>query len=214
MHYRNHLLGKDRAFDEALMLEKPLALAKYLLGDSCIFSTMGSHFRGDGGEALPLHSDTAGWVPAPFPHYALFVNYTLALTDYTKESGAVAVVPESHRKGRPPEPRESALDDNPNAIPVKVPAGSAIIWHGNLWHGGYVRNIPGYRINLATIFLRPALMPQEDYRGELEQEIFDRHGEEFARLLGRDVPWMFSEETGPDRGKMAKQAIANSSWHS
>ena len=50
--------------------------------------------------------------------------------------------------------------------------------------------------------------------GLFPQETFDRLGDDFARLMGRDVPWLFSEETGPDYGKMAKQAIANSSWHS
>jgi ectoine hydroxylase-related dioxygenase (phytanoyl-CoA dioxygenase family) len=158
--------------------------------------------------------DSAGWVPAPFPHYALFANSTLALTDYTKESGAVAVVRGSHRKGRAPERGGTALEGNKNAIALEVPAGSSIVWHGNLWHGGYVRTIPGYRINLATVFLRPGLMPQEDYRGQIPQETFDRLGEDFARLMGRDVPWIFSEEAGPDYAKMARRAIANSSWHS
>jgi len=214
MHYRNHLLGKDPAFAEALMLERPLALVKYLLGESCIFSTMGSHFRGDGGDELPLHSDIAGWMPAPFPHQAFFANYTLALTDYSRESGAVAVVPGSHRKGRGPDPREMSIEGNANVTPVEAPAGSAIIWHGNLWHGGYVRTTPGYRINLATVFLRPGLIPQEDYRGQIDEETFERYGEDFARLMGRDVPWLFSEEAGPDYAKIARQAMANSSWHS
>ena len=57
-------------------------------------------------------------------------------------------------------------------------------------------------------------MPQEDYRGEISQETFDRNDETFARLMGRDVPWLFSEEAGPDYDKMAKQARANSSWYS
>lgn len=137
----------------------------------------------------------------------MFVNYTL-------DSGFVAVVPGSHRKGRGPERSESAVAGNKNAVRVEAPAASAIIWHGNLWHGGYVRSIPGYRINLATVFLRPDLTPQKDYRGTISQETYDRNGEAFARLLGRDVPWMFSEEEGPDYGKIARQAIANSSWYS
>jgi ectoine hydroxylase-related dioxygenase (phytanoyl-CoA dioxygenase family) len=127
MQYRNHLLMKDRAFEEALMLERPLALVKYMLGDSCIFSTMGSHFRGDGGDELPLQSDVAGWMLAPFPQYAVFANYTLALTDYTKELGALAIVPGSHRKGRGPDPREAPLESNKNAVPVEVPAGRQLL---------------------------------------------------------------------------------------
>ena len=213
MKYENHLLIKDRSFEEALMLEKPLALVKYLAGDSCIFSTMGSHLRGDGGDELPLHADVGGWVPQPFPLCPFFVNYTLALTDYTRELGAVAVVPGSHKKCRPPSRREMAVASNDNAVPIETPAGSAIIWHGNLWHGGYVRSVPGFRINLAMVFLRSGLMPQEDYRDLIPRETFNRNGETFARLLGRDVPWNFGEE-GPDYEKIAKQAAASRNWYS
>ena len=45
MKYQNHLLIKDRCFEEALMLERPLALVKYLAGDSCIFIYPGYTFR-------------------------------------------------------------------------------------------------------------------------------------------------------------------------
>ena len=213
MKYQNHLLIKDRAFEEALMLPKPLALVKYLVGDSCIFSTMGSHFRGDGGSELPLHADIGGWFPPPFPICPMFVNYTLALTEYTRELGAVAVVPGSHKKCRAPGKEENGVENNKNAIPVEVPAGSAIIWHGNLWHGGYIRKQPGYRINLAMVFLRPGLMPQENYSGLISPETFDRNDESFARLLGRDIAWNFGEE-GPDYAKMAKLGIANANWYS
>jgi hypothetical protein len=54
----------------------------------------------------------------------------------------------------------------------------------------------------------------EGCQGQLPQKVFERHGETFARLLGRDVPWMFDEEIGPDYRKIAKQTIANLSWHS
>jgi ectoine hydroxylase-related dioxygenase (phytanoyl-CoA dioxygenase family) len=213
MQYRNHLLHKDPAFGDALLLDRPLQLVKYLLGDSCIFSTMGSHFRGPGGAELPLHADIAGWMPPPFPRYPLFANYTLAITDYTKEQGALAVVPGSHRKARAPETNEAPVEGNDCAVPIEVPAGSAIIWHGNLWHGGYVRTVPGYRINLAMVFLRPGLIPQEDYRGLIADEMIAARGEDFARLMGRDVPWQFSEEAGPDYTKMSKHARATRSWH-
>ncbi len=213
MHYRNHLLGKDPAFEQALLLEKPLALVKYLLGDSCIFSTMGSHFRGAGGDELSLHADIGGWLPVPYPHQAMFANYTLALTDYTRETGALAVVPGSHRKCRGPEGAETQVTGNEYAIPVEAPAGSAIVWHGNLWHGGYVRETSGYRINLAMLFLRPGLIPQEDYRGLLPQDMFERNGAAFARLMGRDVPWMFTEKDGLDYRKAGLQALANARGH-
>jgi ectoine hydroxylase-related dioxygenase (phytanoyl-CoA dioxygenase family) len=213
MKYQNHLLIKDRAFEQALMLEKPLAVVKYLAGESCIFSTMGSHVRGDGGDELALHADVGGWMPQPYPLCPMFVNCTLALTDYTRDGGALAVVPGSHRKCRSPEASEMGVENNKLACPVEVPAGSAIIWHGNLWHGGYVRKDPGFRVNLAMVFLRAGLMPQENYQGLIPQETFDRNDERFAQLLGRDVAWNFGEE-GPDYVKLAKQGKSTRNWYS
>lgn len=212
MIYQNHLLVRDRAFEEALMLPRPLALVKYMVGESCIFSTMGSHMRSEGGSELALHADIGGWFPEPFPLQPYFVNATLALTDYTRDEGALAVVPCSHRKCRGPGARSRHVHGNDLAVPVEVPAGSAILWHGNLWHGGYVRRVPGYRINLAMVFLRDALVPQEDYRGLISEEMLERNGEAFARLMGRDVPWNFGEE-GPDYAKMGRHARALRTWH-
>ena len=174
---------------------------------------MGSHVRGDGGDELKLHADVGGWMPQPYTLCPMFVNYTLALTDYTREGGALAVVPGSHKKCRPPEGYEANVEDNEYACPIEVPAGSAIIWHGNLWHGGYVRRQTGYRVNLAMVFLRAGLVPQENYQGLIPQETFDRNGEEFARLLGRDVAWNFGEE-GPDYTKLAKQGASTRNWYS
>ncbi len=75
-----------------------------------------------------------------------------------------------------------------------------------------MRTVPGYRINLAMVFLRPGLMPQESYQGLIPQETFDRNSEEFARLLGRDIAWNFGEE-GPDYAKLGKQAAASRNWY-
>lgn len=210
MVYQNHLLVRDPAFEEALMLEKPLALVKYMLGESCIFSTMGSHLRGPGGVELGLHADIGGWYPEPYPQRAQLVNSTLMITDYTRDSGALAVVPCSHDKCRAPG-ADIRVEDNELAIPVEAPAGSVVLWHGNLWHGGYVRQVPGYRVNLAMVFVRPALVPQEDYRGLITEEMFERNGEVFARLLGRDLPWNYGE-AGPDYDKMGRNAYALRSW--
>ena len=122
-------------------------------------------------------------------------------------------MPGSHKKCRGPEGSENAIEGNPFAVPIEVPAGSAIIWHGNLWHGGYVRKDPGFRINLAMVFLRAGLMPQENYKGLITQEMFDRNDESFAQLLGREVAWNFGEE-GPDYTKLAKQGASTRNWFS
>lgn len=69
-----YILYDDEVFEEILMAEKPLALVSYLVGESCLVSS---------------------------------INY--APTPYSREGGATAIVPGSHRRARQPSfghPRE------------------------------------------------------------------------------------------------------------
>jgi hypothetical protein len=183
------LLYTDPVFEEALLNPRPLALITYLVGYSCWLSSMTSHVKGPGKVGLALHSDTVNGVPAPFAPYAQVANCNYALTDYTEEAGALAMVPGSHRLARQPTALENKVagnQRNPDVIPVEVPAGAAIIWHGNQWHGSFPRKIPGLRINLAMYFCRQYLAPQEDYAGVVPAELLERHGRDsrMAQLLG------------------------------
>ncbi len=127
-----YLLYKDPAFQEALMNPRPLALVTYLMGRSCLISSVASHFKGPGGTGIPLHADTANGAPAPFPPHSQVCNCNYALTDYTEKCGSLAIVPGSHRHARQPTLPEVHVEGgqrNPHVIAVEVPAGSAIIWH-------------------------------------------------------------------------------------
>ncbi len=194
----HYLLFKNPVFEEALMNPKALALITYLLGKSCLLSSMTSHMKGPGGKGLDLHPDVGGnGVTAPFPAHSMAANCNYALTDYSKEGGSFAVVPGSHKYCRHPRGWEHSLEDdgNRNAIPLEVPAGSAIIYHGNTWHGSYVRKIPGFRINLAMFFCRRFLDPQEHYRDAVPKELLDRNDERFAKLTGQDIHHGWGEKS-------------------
>jgi hypothetical protein len=184
------LLFKDRAFEEVVLNAKPLALITYLLGQSCWLSSLTSHMKGPGEVGLLLHSDTANGVPAPFSAYSHVANCNYALTDYTEAGGCLAMVPGSHRLHRQPTRWEVGLagnERNPHAIPIEVPAGSAIVWHGNTWHGSFPRKAPGLRINLAAYYCRQYMAPQEIYADSAAAKaMVERHGREsrMAQLLG------------------------------
>ena len=51
MSYLHYLMFDDPVFPEILLEPKPLALISYLVGESCVLSSMGCHFRGPGGVA-------------------------------------------------------------------------------------------------------------------------------------------------------------------
>lgn len=210
-----YLLYKDPIFEEALLNDKPLALITYLLGQSCLLSSMTSHVKGPGGPGLFLHSDTANGVPAPFSAYSHVANCNYALTDYTEATGALAMAPGSHRFGRQPGPADSSLSGatrNPNAVPIEVPAGSAVIWHGATWHGSFPRQVPGLRINLSMYFCRQYMQPQENYKDHVPDELRARYAPDsrMMELLGAHTVHGWRDE-GPQFTPRSQRV--GRSWH-
>ncbi|MDB5480676.1 MAG: hypothetical protein JWO83_1729 [Caulobacteraceae bacterium] len=229
MQYIPYLLYDDPVFEEILTEPAPLALVTYLLGESCLLSSMGCHFRGPGGAPLMLHSDNSNGMPAPFTEVSMVANVNYALTPYSREAGALAMIPGSHRLRRQPTLHENftahglsaaelaakarvpgALDavqwkDPPGAVGMEISPGDAVIWHGNTWHGGYRRELNGVRMNLSAYFCRQPIQTQERHVDPARQAVLDRHANEprFAVLLGAKQPYGWREE-GPDYALMAQ----------
>ncbi|HEY3949501.1 phytanoyl-CoA dioxygenase family protein [Phenylobacterium sp.] len=192
-----YLLYKDPVFKQAVLNQKQLALITYLLGKHCILSSLTCHLKGPGGGGLLLHSDSANGIPEPFSAYSHVANANYALTDYTEENGCLAMVPGSHRMHRQPTKWETGLDGNrryEHVIPIEVPAGSAVVWHGNTWHGSFPRKKPGLRLNLATYFCREYIQPQEAYRYHVPDGFIGEGEDRLARLLGRDLVHNWRDE--------------------
>ncbi|MCZ6642949.1 MAG: phytanoyl-CoA dioxygenase family protein [Gammaproteobacteria bacterium] len=208
MTYLPYLLYDNEIFEEILMEPKPLALITYLLGESCLLSSLGCHFKGPGGTALPLHSDNGNGIPAPFLSVSQVANVNYALTPYSREAGALAVVPGSHKLARQPRLEEMMLggkSGNPNALAMDLSPGDAVVWHGNTWHGSFARNVPGVRINLAVYFNRQYLQTQERHGDSVPSEVLARHAddERFNVLLGGKQPYGW-QKSGPDFAVMAR----------
>ncbi|MYE10667.1 MAG: hypothetical protein F4X99_03180 [Gammaproteobacteria bacterium] len=203
-----YLLFEDEVFESILMAPRPLALINYLLGRSCVLSSMTSHFKGPGAFPLMLHSDNGNGMTAPFASVAQVANVNYALTPYSEEAGALAMVPGSNRLARNPRPDEIMLGGetgNPNAIPVDLQPGDCAVWHGSTWHGSFIRQVPGIRINLAQYFCRQYIVTQERYAGHVPQEVLDRHSNDarFLTLLGQRQAYGWGSE-GPDTDKFVE----------
>ena len=207
MDYLHYMLYEDPVFEEILMAEEPLAIVSYLVGESCVLSSLGCHFKAPGPTGVvPLHADTLG--PQPFATHAQTANVNYALTPYSREAGATALVPGSHKYARQPTPLESGLSDeqcNPTAVPANLSPGDCVVWHGHTWHGSFERQIPGVRMNLAVYFARSHVVTQERHKGVVPQEVLDRHAndERFKRLLATEHAYGW-ERQGPDYTRMAR----------
>lgn len=195
-----YLMTRHAVFQDILLNERLLALATYLVGRHCQLSSMSCHFKGMGrGGEIGLHTDT--WMPPPLPRYCHVATVNIAMVDYSREGGALAVVPESHKQARNPDRSESFLSgpqQNTDAIPIEMSAGSMAVWHGNTWHGSYPRTIPGLRLNLSLYFSRPWMKVMERYAEHLPADVMQRHGANphFRRLAGLDEIYGWTAE-GP-----------------
>jgi len=208
MTYLPYLLYDDEIFEEILMEPKPLALITYLLGESCLLSSLGCHFKGPGGMPLVLHSDNGNGMPAPFSAISQVANVNYALTPYSREAGALALVPGSHKLARQPRPEEMMLGQknaNPDAEVMNLNPGDCVVWHGNTWHGSFARKVPGIRMNLAVYFNRQYIQTQERHGDVVPAEVLARHSndERFLTLVGGKQPYGWQQE-GPDYDLMAR----------
>lgn len=205
----SYLLFEDRVFEEIAQSERPLALIYYLLGRSALLSSMTCHFKASGGAPLALHSDNGNGIPAPYSMISQVANVNYALTDYSKEQGALAIVPGSHRLCRSPQPQETILAGercNPNAVAMDLQPGDCVVWHGNTWHGSFIRETPGIRVNLAVYFCRQYIVTQEKFNEYVPQEFLTRHqgNERLLDLLGQKQGYGW-DSSGPDWSKFVRQ---------
>jgi ectoine hydroxylase-related dioxygenase (phytanoyl-CoA dioxygenase family) len=208
MTYLPYLLYDDEIFEEVMMMPAPLALITYLLGESCLLSSLGCHFKAPDGQPLPLHSDNGNGMPAPFSNISQVANVNYALTPYSKEAGALAIVPGSHKLARQPTLAEGMLGQdksNPKAVSMDLAPGDCVVWHGNTWHGSFARVNPGIRMNLAVYFSRQYLQTQERHGDVVPEAVLARHAndERFKTLVGQKQPYGW-QKSGPDYALMAR----------
>ena len=195
------LLVEDPIFEEWVMNPTMYALVDYMMRGQQQLSNLTSFVKWKGDrESLGLHADGGANQDGGMPACGDTCNSAWAMTDYTEDHGAIAMVPGSHKLGRQPRPGEG----EDAAVAVEAPEGSLVVWHGNTWHGAYPRKTEGMRLNLTTYVCNKRLKPQENYLPNMTDEMIDRNPPEFARFLGAD-DWMgWSDPLGPRFDRLAK----------
>jgi ectoine hydroxylase-related dioxygenase (phytanoyl-CoA dioxygenase family) len=122
------LFAKTRVLDDLATHPLVLDTLDRVLGPAQLSAPAAIEI-GPGERAQGLHPDDAIY-PIPRPHPELVVNVMWPLVDFTEENGATRVLPGSHRwtSERPVPDAET--------VAVTMPAGSAMLYVGSLWHGG------------------------------------------------------------------------------
>lgn len=160
-----NLLAHGAEFAAVPVHPDVLPIVEGVLDPGCLISSLSSIAIGPGETAQPIHADDQV-MPLPRPHVATVCNTMWALTDFTEANGATRLVPGSHRWDHAPEYGRSY-----DTVPAEMPAGSVLIWHGSLWHGGGANRTGGRRYGIAMNYCAGWIRQQENQQLGLPLEL-------------------------------------------
>ena len=128
-----------------------------------------------------VHFDD-GFYSIPRPRPSVSISTIWAVDDFTAENGATEVIPGSHRwdDSRLPE------QDDPRLRSVIMPAGSAVIFHGTLWHRGGANRSDRPRCALSPQYCQPWARQQENMMLAVGARAA-RYSERIRAMLGYSI---------------------------
>jgi ectoine hydroxylase-related dioxygenase (phytanoyl-CoA dioxygenase family) len=173
------LYAKTRLLD-------PLTLHPLVLG--ALEHVLGAHFQlsgptgieiGPGEVEQVLHRDEDIY-PVPRPHPQLVTNVMWAFDDFTTANGATRLIPGSHRSVEQPHPSTPM-------VTAEMPAGSAMLYVGSLWHGGGANRTDTARLGVAIEYAASWLRPQETQLLAVPPDLARTLPKRLRELLGYNI---------------------------
>jgi ectoine hydroxylase-related dioxygenase (phytanoyl-CoA dioxygenase family) len=135
-----NLLAKDTVFQAMPLHASVLPIVERMLDRGCLLSGMTAIDIGPGEHAQPMHGDDIVMSRhLQRPHAPMMVTTMWALDDFTAENGGTRFVPGSHLLASTPDEPGALAELEARGVEVRVlemRAGSVMIFHGSLWHGG------------------------------------------------------------------------------
>lgn len=150
------LAAKGDVFLRLAEHPRVMSLVERLLMPNFLLSTLQSIRLHPGEQAQAWHTDDAFYF-MPRPHrLPLAISVIWAIEEFTEENGATEVIVGSHRWGQEhPDQREY------ESVFATMPAGSAIVFDGALWHRGGSNDSNRSRLAISPQYCQPWLRPQE-----------------------------------------------------
>jgi ectoine hydroxylase-related dioxygenase (phytanoyl-CoA dioxygenase family) len=176
-----NLLAEDPLYERIPVHEKVLPVVERVLDDGCLVSSLSSIAIDPGETEQPIHADDI-LIPLRKPHEAIICNSMWALTDFTERNGATRVVPGSHLADHSP-----VYMQHYESVPVEMPKGSVLIWHGSLWHAGGANRSRERRVGIAMNYCAGFIRQQENQQLGIPREIARRFSPRLRALVGYGI---------------------------
>jgi len=173
-----NLLAHDEVFQRIPTAPAVLPVVERVLDRECLLSTLSSIDIRPGESAQPVHSDDQV-IGLPRTGFPVVCNSMWAITDFTEANGATRLVPGSHL-----DPEYPVYGQAYDTVPAEMPAGSVLLWHGSLWHGGGANDSDERRVGIADNYCAGMIRQQENQQLGVPREIARTFDRRLARLCG------------------------------
>ncbi len=176
------LLAKAPAIAEMIEHAEVLAIVDALLTPNYLLSAALAINVHPGETPQPFHiDDNAGGTSSPKPREPLGVSAIWALDEFTRTNGATEIVPGSHLWADDRQPKSHEIEQ------VLMPAGSALVFAGNLIHRGGANRSDGLRLAITPQYCMPWLRQIENMVLAVPPETAAQYSERVQGLLGYSI---------------------------
>ena len=176
-----NLLAHGAEFEPIAIDPVVLPVVEGVLDDGCLISSLSSIAIGPGERSQPIHADDQV-MPLAKPHVPTVCNTMWALTDFIEANGATRVIPRSHLADHDP-----TYGQHYDSIPAEMPAGSVLVWHGSLWHGGGANTTDRRRYGIAMNYCAGWVRQQENQQLGLPLDVVANFPARLQELCGFGV---------------------------
>jgi ectoine hydroxylase-related dioxygenase (phytanoyl-CoA dioxygenase family) len=173
------LFAKTRSLDALALHPEVLAILDRVLGAYQLSAPAGISI-GPGEQAQPLHPDDAIY-PLPRPHDEVVVNVMWPLQNFTEANGATRIVPGSNRWTTERPGPDTAT------VTVDMPAGTALLYTGSVWHGGGANRTEDDRLGVVLHYAASWLRPVENHVLSVPPSVASTLPVRLQELLGYNV---------------------------
>jgi ectoine hydroxylase-related dioxygenase (phytanoyl-CoA dioxygenase family) len=176
-----NLLALGKLYEGIPVHTNVLPVVERVLDDGCLVSSLSSIAIDPGESAQPIHADDQ-LIPLTKPHVPTVCNTMWALTDFTQANGATRIIPGSHRRDHSPD-----FGARYDSIAAEMPAGSVLVWHGSLWHGGGANTTDERRVGIAMNYCAGWIRQQENQQLGIPRDVAAGFSRRLRQLCGYGV---------------------------
>ena len=189
--FPRHLMDKHATFLELIKFPPTLSVARAVLGPYVNIRQLGGRvsYPGEPNQETHWHIHRRV-VPDPLPPFYVYphtIDCLIYLDDLDNTTGPICVLPGSHfRIHEALQPGD--FTDYPTQQTLRIPAGSCVIMHSNLWHRAMPTTPEGSKRRLLILCYGPTLMRRSPFGTRPENgllaDVIENADDEVRELLG------------------------------